>query len=505
MRDRDDIYDLLEELLKNPYPQTGESWQAILNAIAKEVAELEKARSEAEDAKFVTTAEGEQLDRIGEFFGTERKTNEPDDVYRLRLQVALRSQVGSGTIPEIIDVVDTILPNVDRDQIDVEEPIQLEPMFVRIRLPKDTFANSTLSDTDLVNTLEDIVAGGVAVGLAADYIQDETLVTSDEVDFSQLEPEDVTALVDGVDLSDVTRSDEVVTDDDSEVVNAYARGDERTVSSDGSNVTGYEIQQGKQDQTGWSYSVWDTVIGELSFNQDDRTILDDGHSVVDSYTTHQETAVSSDDSNVNDFEIDDGRQSETGWNVSTFQTAGLEFTVTPPSDAFALSDSQTVTDHYDKQRDQFAVDDNDQVVDSYTTETESVAGDDSENVRSEPFTYGTWNEAHYDMDIMRMIDGELSDQILSETLVARDVANATVTELKQTFNDASWNMAHTVYVKDESQVTTTDKLMCRDVVSLLENVNQQRLVANDSVNTQSTEITDATWNESSYDTSHVKS
>lgn len=443
MRDSDDIYDLLEELLKNPYPQTGESWQAILNAIATEVAELEKARSEAEDAKFVTTAEGEQLDKIGEFFGTERKTNEPDDVYRLRLQVALRSQVGSGTIPEIYDVVDTILPNIDRDQINVEEPIQLEPMFVRIRVPKDTFANSTLSDTDLVNTLEDIVAGGVAVGLAADFIEDETLVTSDEVDFSQLEPEDVTALVDSVDLSEVSQSDEVVTDDDSEVVNSYARGDERTITSDGSNVQGYEIQQGKQDQTGWGYSVWDTAIGE--------------------------------------------------------------FTVVPMSDVFALSDSEIVTEHYDKQRDQFAVDDNDQVVDSYTTETESVAADDSENVRSEPFTYGTWNEAHYDMDIMRMIDGELSDQILSETLAARDVANATVTELKQTFNDASWNMAHTVHVKDESQVTTTDKLMCRDVVSLLENVNQQRLVANDSVNTQSTEITDATWNESSYETSHVKS
>jgi len=121
----------LESNLKSPYPADGPVWSALIAAVAKEIAELETARQSVLAAKFVSSAEAEQLDRLASIFELERRTGEPDARFRIRLQTALRAQLSSATVSDLRETVGVLLGGSASDVV-VEEPEADQPVVDEI-------------------------------------------------------------------------------------------------------------------------------------------------------------------------------------------------------------------------------------------------------------------------------------------------------------------------------------------------------------------------------------
>jgi len=160
-------YERLNDLLKTPYE--GEVWDALLGAVAAEIAELDQATSDVEAAQFVTTASDGQLDKIAEVFGLERRRGENDDVFRSRIQVALRSSTTSATVEEIREIIISLLDPQNPDDVKIEEPYNLEQLHINLNLPLDELDESDISDAEFISVIETIVAAGVSVGILLEY------------------------------------------------------------------------------------------------------------------------------------------------------------------------------------------------------------------------------------------------------------------------------------------------------------------------------------------------
>lgn len=170
----------LADSLKTPYPADGEVWSALLSAFAREFEELEAARADVLDAKFVTSATDEQLDKLASIFDLTREQGESDPIYRARLQVALRAQLTSATVDEIRAVIATLL-DIEETAVEIEEPYDREPMHINIALASDALADLEMGDDEFIDVIDTVVAIGVSVGLLLEVEVPEEIGVADEV------------------------------------------------------------------------------------------------------------------------------------------------------------------------------------------------------------------------------------------------------------------------------------------------------------------------------------
>jgi len=147
--------------LKTPYSAGGEKWSALLDAFAAEFEELEAVREQVRAAKFVETADAASLERLAKRFDLERRTNEPLVEFRARVKVALRSQLSSGTLSEIREVI-TVLLDIDRQDVELREPDD-EAASLNPRLSADVMGQSEIRPQSLNESLQSTTAAGVAV------------------------------------------------------------------------------------------------------------------------------------------------------------------------------------------------------------------------------------------------------------------------------------------------------------------------------------------------------
>lgn len=147
--------------LKTPYSADEPVWSALLDAFAAEFEALETVRAQIRAAKFVDTADAASLERLAKRFELERKTNEPLAEFRARVKVALRSQLASGTLSEIREVVQVLL-DIDREEVDLREPSD-KPAFLNARLSADVVGQSDVSPAALNDSLLKTTAAGVGV------------------------------------------------------------------------------------------------------------------------------------------------------------------------------------------------------------------------------------------------------------------------------------------------------------------------------------------------------
>ena len=152
----------LAENLKTPYSADEEAWSALLDTFAAEIAELEEVRAQVRAAKFVETADPASLERLAGRFDLERRTNEPLEEFRARVKVGLRSQLASGTVPEIRDVA-MVLLNADRQDLEVREPVN-ESAFIQLAIDTNE-VDVPISPAVLSEIISEVSAAGVNVGV----------------------------------------------------------------------------------------------------------------------------------------------------------------------------------------------------------------------------------------------------------------------------------------------------------------------------------------------------
>lgn len=159
--DTDAIVDRLEDSLKSPYPPTGDVWSALIDTIADEIATIESAREVSRTQKYVTDAEGEALDRVADLFQVERKRDESDSEFRVRLQVVIRAQLTSGTVDEVLEVVSVFL-DTSREEIEMIENRANEDAQFTISIPVNKLGEIGLRTGSINSILSDISAAGVS-------------------------------------------------------------------------------------------------------------------------------------------------------------------------------------------------------------------------------------------------------------------------------------------------------------------------------------------------------
>lgn len=87
-----------------------DSWRRLYSVIGVLFGEVELVCAEAHLERYVGTARGANLDRIGELVALPRAGTTDDDDYRLAIIAEATSLVVSGTIPEIYDLAIRLAP-----------------------------------------------------------------------------------------------------------------------------------------------------------------------------------------------------------------------------------------------------------------------------------------------------------------------------------------------------------------------------------------------------------
>jgi len=183
-----EAFQRLQSNIKSPYDATAPTWSSLLTAFAAEFGELQTARREVNDNKFVTTATDGSLDKIATLFNVERRTGETDEQTRLAIQTALRAQITSATIGELTDVIAFLL-DIDAEEIEIQESSSTSPR-INVLIDPEKFENRT--SENFTREIQPLTAAGVlAVGLIPGtfrFTSEDDTVESD-IGFAELDEE----------------------------------------------------------------------------------------------------------------------------------------------------------------------------------------------------------------------------------------------------------------------------------------------------------------------------
>lgn len=80
-----------------------------IRTFAAEIQEFETAAFEVLTQRWLDTAVGVQLDGLGQIIGRERAGSD-DDTYRLLLRAQILLNLSSGTVPQILAIIEKIIP-----------------------------------------------------------------------------------------------------------------------------------------------------------------------------------------------------------------------------------------------------------------------------------------------------------------------------------------------------------------------------------------------------------
>jgi len=149
----------IEDSIKSPYPEDGDVWGALSEALSSEFEEHEAALEDVRAAKFVDEATEAQLEKLAGLFELDRRTTETLGEFRARIKIALRAQVTSATLSEIREMI-AVLLDVPADSFELREPGD-EIFILEPRLAADAVGESSVRPNVLDELLGDVSAAGV--------------------------------------------------------------------------------------------------------------------------------------------------------------------------------------------------------------------------------------------------------------------------------------------------------------------------------------------------------
>lgn len=270
----------LEDFLKTPYPPDDEIWAGFLAAIASEIDDHDGSIDDILVEKFVESATGEQLNKLAEFYQVQRRTGEPLESFRARIKSALRSQITSATLGEIRDVV-AVLLEVETADVDVDEPYDLEPMHINLDVA-DQLDQVEMTAAEFIDTVDDMVAVGVSIGI---------LVSSEH-------------------------EDAAVVSDGSEVGHDSEAADELALEDDGWHRTD-EIQQSHWGSGRWDIDFWNTALFEFELTRSSSLAMASSGAVDEEPSASSSLAVA-DPSDARIEPVETSHWDEGRWNVDAY-------------------------------------------------------------------------------------------------------------------------------------------------------------------------------------------
>ena len=111
--------------------EPGDNLYKLLQVVGSENRRLDLELESLYDNRFVDTATGRELEKLGRYVGVTRKTDEKDDKLRIRINAAFASQA-SDTTRDSFATVALLVLDADAESVSFSSPPETEPKTVEL-------------------------------------------------------------------------------------------------------------------------------------------------------------------------------------------------------------------------------------------------------------------------------------------------------------------------------------------------------------------------------------
>lgn len=154
-RDRADRY------VKSAFPtHDGTNWDKFLTLITEEFEHEYATLRDIERHRYIETATGEPLEKLGSLVHVDRNTGETDPHLRRRIKLQLPKHTTSATLNEIIED-STLLLDCDPAQLELRETFDVESARFDVFIREQVLRDADVTVSEYVDLLREVKAGGV--------------------------------------------------------------------------------------------------------------------------------------------------------------------------------------------------------------------------------------------------------------------------------------------------------------------------------------------------------
>lgn len=149
MVNNNNIDDLVSNFEYPIDPHESDDLYKLLKVIASENQRIDIELDELYDNRFLGTATGVELEKIGDLVGVTRKTDEGDDKLRKRIRGAFAAHASDTTYDSFASAAISIL-DASPDTVEFVTPPDTNPKVVELQLDSSVFDQSPLTEDELI-------------------------------------------------------------------------------------------------------------------------------------------------------------------------------------------------------------------------------------------------------------------------------------------------------------------------------------------------------------------
>jgi len=136
----------------------------LLEVVALENNRIDLDIEEVYDDKFLSSATGEELEKIGDLVGVNRKTAEGDEKLRKRIQGEFAAQASDTTHEVFASAMLSIL-GTNKNAVTVNTPPDTVPKVVEVEVDGSIISDNPLTKTELAKLLDKTVSADAKVNI----------------------------------------------------------------------------------------------------------------------------------------------------------------------------------------------------------------------------------------------------------------------------------------------------------------------------------------------------
>jgi len=142
--------------------EPGDNLYKLLQVVGSENRRLDLELESLYDNRFVDTATGRELEKLGKYVGVTRKTDEKDDKLRIRINAAFASQA-SDTTRDSFATVALLVLDADAESVSFSSPPETEPKTVELTVDGSIIDASPLT----IDEIQVLLNGALSVDAQA--------------------------------------------------------------------------------------------------------------------------------------------------------------------------------------------------------------------------------------------------------------------------------------------------------------------------------------------------
>lgn len=161
---RDNEQDIVENWHHSINLFESDNLYKLLEVVAKENNRIDLDIEEIYDSKFIGTATGKELEKIGDLVGVNRKTDESDVKLRKRIQVEFAAQASDTTFDVFASIALSVLETT-KESVSIVTPPNSSPKVIQLLVDSAVIDNSPFSRQEIKDLLNRTISSDARVDI----------------------------------------------------------------------------------------------------------------------------------------------------------------------------------------------------------------------------------------------------------------------------------------------------------------------------------------------------